>query len=221
VNTVPIANDDSFTVSEDLSRQIDVRANDTDADGDALLITHINGTPIGVGPSAGVKVTGGTATLSQYTGGDRRLNFVPDEDFNGPVSFTYTVSDGHGGTATATVRGTVTPVNDAPVRPTTTTFALSPLLESSATIDVLAYARDPDGDPLSITRVNGSAITTTQGVSVTGGVVTLSADNKLIYTPTANYQGSLNFTFTVSDGHGGTNSGQVYGVVDLGAPGAT
>jgi VCBS repeat-containing protein len=37
---------------------------------------------------------------------------APDADFNGKDSFTYTVSDGIGGTATVTI--TVTPDNDLP-----------------------------------------------------------------------------------------------------------
>ena len=40
--------------------------------------------------------------------------FTPAANYNGPASFTYTVSDGQGGTATATVNVAVTPVNDDP-----------------------------------------------------------------------------------------------------------
>ena len=42
-----------------------------------------------------------------------QLTFTPVPDYNGPASFSYTISDGLGGTATATVSGTVTPVSVA------------------------------------------------------------------------------------------------------------
>ncbi|MFG1311988.1 cadherin-like domain-containing protein, partial [Xanthobacter tagetidis] len=73
-------------------------ANDGDLDGDALSVTGFGG------------ASGGTLV---YSGGT--FTFTPDADFNGPASFTYTVSDGKGGTDTATVAVSVTPVNDAPV----------------------------------------------------------------------------------------------------------
>ncbi|MDV7214325.1 Ig-like domain-containing protein, partial [Azotobacter beijerinckii] len=53
---------------------------------------------------------GGSVTLA---GGV--VSFTPTANWNGTTSFTYTLSDGNGGTDTATVSVTVTPVNDAPV----------------------------------------------------------------------------------------------------------
>ena len=41
--------------------------------------------------------------------------FTPAANYAGPATFTYTVSDGNGGTDTGTVNITVDPVNDAPV----------------------------------------------------------------------------------------------------------
>ena len=43
------------------------------------------------------------------------ITYSPLPDFNGPDSFTYTLDDGAGGTATGTVAVTVNPINDAPV----------------------------------------------------------------------------------------------------------
>ena len=43
------------------------------------------------------------------------ITLPPAANYNGTDSFTYTISDGHGGTATGAVTVTVTAVNDAPV----------------------------------------------------------------------------------------------------------
>ena len=74
-------------------------ANDTDADGDTLSATVTSG------PANG--------TLTVAAGGG--FTYTPDADYNGSDSFTYEVSDGNGGTDTATVNITVDPINDAPV----------------------------------------------------------------------------------------------------------
>ncbi|WP_250862538.1 Ig-like domain-containing protein, partial [Caballeronia sp. INML3] len=58
----------------------------------------------------GVTLTNGVLKLNA----NGTLEFTPKADFNGEVSFEYTVSDGKGGTDTATVRMNVKPVNDPP-----------------------------------------------------------------------------------------------------------
>ncbi|MEM5529870.1 cadherin-like domain-containing protein, partial [Gammaproteobacteria bacterium AS21] len=67
--------------------------NDTDEDGDTLSITEV---------SNGVN---GTAALD----GNGNIVFTPNADYVGEASYQYTVSDGNGGTDTATVSLTVTP----------------------------------------------------------------------------------------------------------------
>ncbi|MEO1331749.1 MAG: Ig-like domain-containing protein, partial [Pseudomonadota bacterium] len=102
-NTPPEAVDDAYSVAEDGSLSVaaglGVLANDSDVDGDALTAV------------LGTDVTDGTLTLNA----DGSFDYTPDADFNGSDSFTYTVSDGQGGTSTpATVTITVNPVNDPP-----------------------------------------------------------------------------------------------------------
>ena len=69
-----------------------VLTNDTDVDGGPLTSTVL------AGPADG------TLTLNA----DGSFDYTPDPDYNGPDSFTYIVSDGNGGTDTATVTLTVT-----------------------------------------------------------------------------------------------------------------
>ena len=59
-------------------------------------------------------VTQGTNGTVAITGGGTGVTYTPDANFFGTDSFTYTISDGNGGTDTATVNVTVTTVNDAP-----------------------------------------------------------------------------------------------------------
>ena len=101
VNDEPVAVDDGtlenpLVVDEDSSVTIDVLANDTDIDGDDLIVTHVDLTPIEEGET--VSVTNGSVTLE-----DGELIFTPMANYNGPASFEYTISDGNDGTSTATV----------------------------------------------------------------------------------------------------------------------
>jgi hypothetical protein len=82
--------------------------NDSDIDGNPLSITQVNGAAIIAGGAA-VPVTNGTVSLNAAA---TQLTFTPAANYNGLASFTYTISDGAGGTATATISGTVNAVND-------------------------------------------------------------------------------------------------------------
>jgi serine/threonine protein phosphatase PrpC len=178
VNDAPVAVADSATVAEDGSAIVNVLANDTDVDGDTLSV------------SAVTQAAHGSVTLVAGV-----VTYAPAANYNGSDSFTYTISDGHGGTATGTVSVTVTAVNDAPVAvPDTATVAEN----GSVVVDVLAGAMDPDGDVLAVSAVTQPAHGT---VTLVAGVVT--------YTPAPNYSGSDSFTYTLSDGHGGTTTGIV------------
>ncbi len=79
-------------------------SNDSDPNGDALTITAVSG------------ATHGTVTLNvQSNPQNNSITFTPDATYTGNASFTYTVSDGRGGTATANVSLTVVAPGQAPV----------------------------------------------------------------------------------------------------------
>src|SRR5947209_4450134 len=127
---------------------------------------------------------------------DNTVKYTPAANYNGSDSFTYTVSDGNGGTATGMVTVTVTSVNDAPVA-----HADSATVAEDGTVDVAVLGNDTDaeGDTLTVTAV-------TQGAH---GSVTINPDKTVKYTPEANYNGSDSFTYNVSDGNGGTATATV------------
>ncbi|WP_346210540.1 retention module-containing protein, partial [Aeromonas salmonicida] len=107
VNAAPVSGNDQFTVEEDGTVTIKVLDNDTDLDGDSLSITAINGQSIAEGGS--VAIGNGSVTLT-----NGQLVFTPSPDFNGNISFEYTITDGlH--SSTGGVTGTVTPINDAAI----------------------------------------------------------------------------------------------------------
>ena len=99
-NTDPVAVDDSATTPYQTAIDIDVLDNDSDPDGDPITVT------LTTAPA------NGTVAINP----DGTVKYTPNASYSGPDSFTYTISDGQGGTDTATVSITVTapPVNPPP-----------------------------------------------------------------------------------------------------------
>jgi hypothetical protein len=126
------------------------------------------------------------------------ITFTPNANYNGPASFTYTVIDSNGGRATGTVNITVTPVNDAPVAVDDSYSTNEDTALVIAAAALTANDTDVEGGALSVTSVQGAVNGT---VSLVAGTIT--------FTPTANYAGPASFTYTVSDGNGGSATGIV------------
>ena len=178
-------------MAEDDSVTVDVLGNDSDVDGDPLTITHVNGLAITDGGPA-VSVTNGTVALVSG-----QLVFTPAANYHGPASFTYTITDGTV-SAVATVNGTVTPVNDAPVA-SNDSFTVAE--DDSVTVDVLGNDSDVDGNPLTITHVNGHGhhgLVARRSLSPMARCQLVSG--QLVFTPAANYHGPASFTYTITDG---------------------
>ena len=209
LNDAPDAVDDSFTTDEDTSVNIPVLGNDSDPDGDPLTVSEIDGQPAVVGTPVTLTDGSGTVTLNL----DGTLTFEPTPDYNGPVSFTYEVEDGNGGSDTATVTGTVNPVNDAPdaVDDSFTTDE-----DTSVNIPVLGNDSDPEGDPLTVSEIDGQPAVVGTPVTLTdgSGTVTLNVDGTLTFEPTPDYNGPVSFTYEVEDGNGGSDTATVTGTVN-------
>ncbi len=99
VNYPPVAFDDSATTPEDTSVTIDVLFNDSDLDGDTLLLDSFT-QPTNGSVIRDDKVTPGDTF-------DDQLTYTPEADWSGIDSFTYTVDDQNGETDTAIVHVTV------------------------------------------------------------------------------------------------------------------
>ncbi|MEW8192194.1 MAG: retention module-containing protein, partial [Candidatus Thiodiazotropha sp.] len=165
VNDPPEADNDMVVTQESTPVNIFVLGNDSDPEGDNLLVTS------NTSPSNGTLITNSNGSY-QYT---------PNAGFTGTDSFTYTVSDGNGGFDTATVMITVADINTGPnaISDNASTSENTPI-----TIDVLTNDSDPEGDVLSITSV-------TQG---TNGSVTIDpVTGNPVYTPAPAFTGTDTF----------------------------
>ena len=179
-NHAPVANDDNATVNEDSSNNlIDVLANDTDSDGDTLTITTVT-----------------QGSNGSVTNNSTDVSYTPAPLFFGSDSFTYTISDGHGGTSTATVHVTVNHVNHPPhANPDSYSVNQNTVLAVAAP-GVLANDTDVDvGDTLHAVLVSPTS----------HGSLTLHADGSFTYTPNPGFACTDSFTYKANDGTADSN----------------
>ena len=176
----PQAIADSFVIAEDATVQtLDVLANDTDIDGGPKEVTAVG------------SATKGTPSVSP---GNDAVRYLPEADANGTDSFTYTLNGG----SVATVTVTITASNDPPVaEPNSLNI---PANAAAVDVHALANDRDVDGDTLTISAKTNPS----KGQVVIGG-----GGATITYQPFHNLFGPDSFTYTVSDGHGGTAIGTV------------
>ena len=185
----PIAHDDAANLLENSSANvIDVLANDSDPEGGALTITAAGAPANGTAQIAGTRVT-----------------YTPAAGFVGTDQFTYTIKNTKGLTATATVHATV---NAAEALPVPQDDAATTPFGSAITIKVLANDRDPNGFALTV-----AGVTTPEH-----GTVRINTDGTLTYTPVPGFSGSDQFSYTITDGHGGTATAHVTIVVQAPLP---
>ena len=171
-NSPPVAKNDSGSTSANTAVTIAVLTNDTDPDGDSLSVTTISG------------VSNGTAKLNS----NGTISFTPASGYSGTTGFSYSISDGKGGSASAQVSVSVaTSSLQAPVA-NADQVSLSSL--SPVVIPVLANDSDPQGAKLTVIGV-------TQGSK---GSVTVNAGGSLTYSPSRGLKTSDSFTYTISNG---------------------
>ncbi|WP_250028212.1 Ig-like domain-containing protein [Paractinoplanes maris] len=177
-NGVPVAQPDSVTVPAGTAATIDVLANDRDPNNDPLTVT------IDVAPAHG------TATV----GANGRVTYTPAAGYLGTDSFHYTVDDGRGGTAGATVTAGV--VNTAPEA---RDDAVTTDTDTAVVITPLGNDHDLNGDALQVTAITAPG----------SGSAVLAADGTVTYTPRAGFTGTDTFTYSIRDVPGLTDSALV------------
>ena len=181
-NQPPTAVSDTLTTPEDTAGQVTVTNNDSDPDPDPDTITVVAWT------------NGAHGTVNCTAAGV--CTYTPAPNYSGPDSFTYTIADDFGATATTTVNVTVTPSQDPPVAVNDT---LTTAQDTANGVNVLDNDDDFDGDTLTVTASTNGA----------HGTVSCTAAGVCTYTPAAGYSGPDSFTYTISDGQGGTDTATV------------
>ena len=196
VNEGPVPLDDFLGIAEDATAPLtgSVLANDTDPDtGDTLSVTAVDGAAGNVGAA----VAGGYGSLTLNADGsysyslntaDPAVQALADGQ-TVTDSFTYTVADGDGLTAAATVQVTITGGNDGPVATAIADRATE--VEAAFVYDAAGHFSDPDaGDTLSY-AVEGPA-----WLSID------PATGRLSGTPGEDAEGTTTVTVTATDGSG-------------------
>lgn len=186
-NKPPVATNDVISLTVSTSKVIDVLANDSDPEGEILIITKFD-----VKSKQGGKISKNTRNT------DSTLTYTPKVDYIGSDSFSYTVSDGNS-TTVGTVTITVTPIaNKSPIAKNDEVTTPS---DTPKIIDVLVNDTDPDGDKLTISKFDTK--------STQGGKIAKNDDGTLTYISKIGYTGLDSFTYTISDNKGGTSTATV------------
>jgi len=181
VNDLPVSAADSYSTKEDETLTVatpGVLTNDSDPD-------NVNITAVLVS-----NVSHGTLTLN--TNGS--FSYTPGANYNGSDSFTYKATDGESDSNTTTVTITITPVNDAPVAVANSYTGNEDVVMTIENLLLLANDTDVDGDILTIQSVSNP---------IHGTVELDNLDpngKKVIFTPSANFNGTASFDYTISDG---------------------
>ncbi|WP_156761555.1 Ig-like domain-containing protein [Microbacterium karelineae] len=186
-NTPPIANDDAFGVRAGSSAILPVLDNDSDPDGDVLVVDLPGGAPDGVDV--------------QPIHNSSSLQITVPEGVTGVESFRYRVDDGReGGTDEARVSIAVVPEDEnAPPEQRREQFALQVETGGALTYNVLPDWIDPDGDSLFLESVT----------ALEGDEVEFTADGRITYRALSGSQGMIDVPITVSDGRGASMTGEL------------
>ncbi len=135
---------------------------------------------------------------------------TPDDADVGAVDVTVIASDGRE-TAETTFTLTIDPVNDAPIA-VDDTLGLNGL--TTGDIDLVANDTDADDAELTVTAIDGVAIGSGETVALASGAsVTLNEDGTVTYGDGTGVDDT--FTYTVTDGAGASDDGEVAVSADL------
>ncbi len=179
-NRPPVANADTDRVVIGNSVKIPVTANDVDPDSDPISLLTADQPAEGAGTTV---VEGNSVRFTPN---------LPDITESTPVTFNYTITDGHGNEATGkvTVNVLVQPLPHAPFA--RDDFA-DTVTDKPVVINVLANDTDPSG---------GAPHLTGTPVCPNDAVATRTADERIAFTPPAGKEGVFRCTYRVSNAQG-------------------
>ncbi|MDQ5984609.1 MAG: hypothetical protein CSYNP_00304 [Syntrophus sp. SKADARSKE-3] len=188
VNDAPVATGETINIDEDHIADIPqmvLLKNDIDADiatnGDVLHVESVS------------NAQHGTVAIDA----DHDVVFTPDADFNGTAGFDYVVQDSAGEQSIAHTTIEIAAVDDAPIATGETIninedniadIPQSVLLKNDTDVDIAI-----NGDVLHVESVSNAE----------HGIVAIDANNHIIFTPDANFNGTAGFDYTVQDSAGG------------------
>lgn len=172
--------EDSDTIAINIRPVVDIAGNEAVTDEDTPVTISVLDNDTFSGDITITEVTQGTyGTVTVNP--DKTITYTPDPDYNGPDSYTYTVTSG-GVTETVTVKITVRPVVDIADD--------SAVTNESTPVIVKVLVNDTfEGTPI-VTGV-------TQGGH---GRVTINPDNTTTYRPDDGFSGIDTYTYTVTSG---------------------
>ena len=139
---------------------------------------------------------------------DGTLSYTPEPDVIGEDTFSYTIMDASGASATGSVTIEILPVNDAPIA-VDDNFAIDLSADYSGTLNTLTNDADPDGDTLSVIAAGATEDTMVSDdgsgaplvfQTAAGGEVTMNADGSFTYSVGDPSLLEDTFTYAVSDG---------------------
>lgn len=175
-NTRPEAIDDTFGARPDQTTVLPVLDNDTDKDGDLLVVSAFDQPPAGSG------------TLQLIDGG-RALQFTAAPGATGSFSVQYTASDGRpGGDDSAIATIGVGTAKNVPTRVRNTSIQVEQ--GQSISYDVLADWIDPDGDEIYLKSATGTS----------GDTVRYTPDGTISFTSITSELGPKTIDLVVADG---------------------
>jgi len=183
-NRPPVAVNDHETVGENTTSSFNVKANDSDPDGDSLSIPHIF-----VQPVTGMIVSvadNGTVVYKSNTN-LYSTNGQPIDSFAYYICDTLAAHPVWPLCDTAEVYIYVTPRN---LPPTADTIVYTQLVTVPQDVNVSLATSDPNGDPLTISLI---------GDSTDGHILTVIKDGNGAYTITGNTIGTYVITYQVCD----------------------
>ena len=175
VNDPPDVQDEAESTQDYNPINIDVLANDSDPDGDALSVISVS-------------AANGTVMVEN----DNSITYEPDQGFLGEDTIDYEVSDGNGGSAQGIVFITVSSSNLAPIASDDAyPIYQNTILSIAKGSGLLINDSDPNNDVI---------VVDTQPVSSpSSGTLTLSSDGSFTYTPNNGFVGIDTFSYQISD----------------------